>query len=45
LTLTFGTLASYFRLDERTAGRYRWRLKLAAFSVIAAGGAAAASLL
>jgi hypothetical protein len=45
LTLTFATLAAYFRLDERTAGLYRRRLKLAAVSVIAAGGLAAATLL
>jgi hypothetical protein len=45
LTLTFGTLAAYFRLDQRTAGVYRRRLKLAAVSVIAAGGMAAATML
>jgi hypothetical protein len=45
LTLTFGTLAVYFRLDDRTSGLYRRRLKLAAVSVIAAGGFAAATLL
>jgi hypothetical protein len=45
LTLTFATLAAYFRLDERSAGRYRGRLKLAAVSIIAAGGVAAATLL
>lgn len=45
LTLTFGTLAAYFRLDHRTAGLYRRRLKLAAVSVIAAGGLAATTLL
>jgi hypothetical protein len=45
LTLTFATLAAYFRLDERTAGLYRRRLKLAAVSVIAAGGLAAVTLL
>jgi hypothetical protein len=45
LTLTFGTLAVYFRLDDRTSGLYRRRLKLAAVSVIAAGGLAAATLL
>jgi len=45
LTLTFGTVAAYFRLDERTSGHYRRRLKLAAVSIIAAGGLAAAMLL
>ncbi len=45
LTLTFGTLAAYFRLDQRTSGVYRRRLKLAAVSVIAAGGMAAATVL
>lgn len=45
LTLTFGTVAAYFRLDERTSGHYRRRLKLAAVSIIAAGGLAAARLL
>jgi hypothetical protein len=45
LTLTFGTLAAYFRLDQRTSGLYRRRLKLAAVSVIAAGGMAAATML
>jgi len=45
LTLTFGTLAVYFRLDDRTSGLYRRRLKLAAVSVITAGGFAAATLL
>jgi hypothetical protein len=45
LTLTFGTLATYFRLDARTSGQHRRRLKLAAVSVIAAGGFAAATLL
>jgi hypothetical protein len=45
LTLTFGTMAAYFRLDQRTAGLYRRRLKLAAVSVIAAGGMAAATML
>jgi hypothetical protein len=45
LTLTFGTMAAYFRLDQRTSGLYRRRLKLAAVSVIAAGGMAAATVL
>lgn len=45
LTLTFATLAAYFRLDDRTAGNYRRSLKLAAVSVITAGGLAAATLL
>ena len=42
LTLTFGTGAAYFRLNERTHGQYRWRLKLAAASVIAGAGMVAA---
>lgn len=45
LTLTFATLAAYFRLDDRTSGLYRRRLKLAAVCVIAAGGFAGATLL
>jgi hypothetical protein len=45
LTLTFATLAAYFRLDERTSGLFRSRLKLATVCVIAAGGFAAATLL
>lgn len=45
LTLTFGTVAAYFRLDSRTSGHYRRRLKLAAISIIAAGGVAAAVLI
>ena len=45
LTLTFATLSAYFRLDARTAGLYRRRLKLAAVSVVSAGGLAAATLL
>ena len=45
LTLTFATAATYFRLDDRTAGHYRRRLKLAAVSVIAAAGMAAAAVL
>jgi hypothetical protein len=45
LTLTFATLAAYFRLDDRTSGLYRRRLKFAAVCVIAAGGLAATTLL
>ncbi len=45
LTLTFATLATYFRLDARTSGLHRRRLKLATVCVIAAGGFAAATLL
>jgi hypothetical protein len=45
LTLTFATGAAYFRLDDRTQGRYRGRLKLAAVAVIGAGAAAAAALI
>ena len=45
LTLTFATLAAYFRLDARTSGLYRRRLKFAAVCVIAAGGLAATTLL
>jgi hypothetical protein len=44
LTLTFATGAAYFRLDERTQGRYRGRLKLAAVAIISAGVAAAGAL-
>ena len=44
LTLTFATGAAYFRLDERTHGRYRGRLKLAAVAIIGAGVAAAGAL-
>ncbi len=45
LTLTFATGAAYFRLDDRTQGRYRGRLKVAAVAVIGAGAAAAAALI
>ena len=45
LTLTFATGAAYFRLDDRTQGRYRRRLKVAAVAVIGAGAAAAAALI
>jgi hypothetical protein len=45
LTLTFATGAAYFRLDDRTHGRYRGRLKLAAVAIIGAGAAAAAALI
>ncbi len=45
LTLTFATGAAYFRLDDRTHGRYRRRLKLAAVAIIGAGAAAAAALI
>jgi hypothetical protein len=41
LTLTFGALAAYFRLDDRTGGQHRVRLKLAAVSIVAAGACAA----
>ncbi|HEV8069270.1 MAG TPA: hypothetical protein VGP76_16135 [Planctomycetaceae bacterium] len=44
LTLTFATGAAYFRLDERTHGRYRGRLKLAAVAIISAGVAVAGAL-
>jgi len=44
LTLTFATGAAYFRLDERTHGRYRGRLKLAAVAIISAGVAAVGAL-
>mgnify|MGYP007073220387 CR=1 FL=1 len=42
LTLIFGTLAAYFRLDTRTKSTYRGRLRFAAVCVIAAGGVVAA---
>ncbi len=38
LTLLTATMTSYLRLDALTAGAYRRRLKLAAVSLIAAGG-------
>jgi hypothetical protein len=44
LTLVFATVAAYFRLDDRTLGQHRRRLKLAAVSIIAAGGLAATLL-
>src|SRR5262245_11721969 len=37
-TLALATCAGYFRLDDLTRGQYRRRLKLAAASLIAAGG-------
>jgi len=37
-TLALATFAGYFRLDDLTRGQYRRRLKLAAASLIAAGG-------
>ena len=42
LTLTFATGAAYFRLDDRTQGRYRVPLKVAAGAIIGACLAAAA---
>lgn len=45
LTLIFGTVSSYFRLNSATNGAYRKRLKLAAASVVAGGGAIAWTLL
>jgi hypothetical protein len=45
LTLTFATGAAYFRLDDRTQGRYRRRLALAAVAIVGAGAAAAAALI
>jgi hypothetical protein len=45
LTLTFATGAAYFRLDDRTHGRYRRRLAVAAVAIIGAGAAAAAALI
>ncbi len=45
LTLTFATGAAYFRLDDRTHGRYRRRLAVGAVAVIGAGVAAAAALI
>lgn len=44
LTLMFGTGTMYFRLDARTGGAYRRRLKLAAVSLIVAGGLVAAAV-
>ncbi len=37
-TLIAGTLAAYFRLDERSNGQHRTRLKLAAAALMTAGG-------
>jgi hypothetical protein len=45
VTLVLGTSAAYLRLDSLTRGLYRGRLKLAAASLIVAGGVAAATLL
>jgi hypothetical protein len=45
LTLTFATGAAYFRLDDRTQGRYRRRLAVGAVAIIGAGAAAAAALI
>ncbi len=42
LTLTFATGAAYFRLDDRTQGRYRVPLKVGAAAIISACLAAAA---
>lgn len=39
LTLLFGTWAAYFRIDDRTQGRYRGRLKAAAIASTLAGAA------
>ena len=44
-TLVVATTAAYLRLDTRTSGSYRRRLKLAAVSLIVAGGITAASIL
>lgn len=38
LTLILGSLAAYFRLDTRSEGKYRIRLKLATMSFIVAAG-------
>jgi hypothetical protein len=38
ITLMLGAAAGFFRLDDLTGGQYRGRLKLAAASLIAAGG-------
>jgi hypothetical protein len=45
LTLTFATGAAYFRLDERTHGRYRGWLKVAAVPFLVGGAVAAAALI
>jgi len=42
LTVVCAVLAGYFRLDDRTAGRYRWRLRFG--SVAAVGLAAVAAV-
>jgi hypothetical protein len=45
LTLTFATGAAYFRLDDRTRGRYRVPLGIAAVSIIVVAAGAAAAVL
>jgi hypothetical protein len=45
LTLLFATLAGYLRLDDRTKGAYRGRLRVAAVSLIIAAGVAAATVI
>ena len=44
LTLLTGGTTSYLRLDRRTGGQYRGRLKLATASLVAAGGLVVALL-
>ncbi len=44
-TLVFGTIAGYLRLDDRTEGSYRLRLKTAAVSIVTAGGIVACQFL
>lgn len=39
VTLVAAIFAGYFRLDDRTAGRYRWRLRLGSVAAIALAGA------
>jgi hypothetical protein len=41
LTLIFGALGAYYRLNAATAGRYRGRLRFATGAVCIAGGLAA----
>jgi hypothetical protein len=45
VTLVFGTMFTYLRLDTRTGSAYRGRLRLAAVCLIAAGGVVAMSLI
>lgn len=45
VTLMLGTSATYIRLDDRTGGQLRWRLRFAALATIMAGGLMASSVI